>query len=109
MRGARTQYDILTLVDDGDSVSVVYQRRQSAQIVLVSQFFVRDLDEADSQRVGLVVDVLEFLQCFIRFSALWLICNGIFSQSSTHFVWKLCDFDDASQLRGAGRIKHPFN
>jgi hypothetical protein len=75
MRGALC--DILTLVDDGDSVSVVYQRRQSAQIVLIGQFFVRDLDEADSQRVGLVVDVLEFLQCFIRFSALWLICNGI--------------------------------
>jgi hypothetical protein len=79
---------LLTLINDGDSVSVVDQSRQCAQIVLLGQLFVCNLDEADSQRVGLVVDVLEFLQCFIRFSALWLICNSI-QQVKNIVFWDL--------------------
>lgn len=62
-----------TFVYDRSLVAVVDQCWQIAQIVLVSERLVVYLHESDAQLVGLVVDVLQFLQGLGALAALLLV------------------------------------
>lgn len=63
-----------TLEQDGNLPPIVHQRGQTAQIVLVGQRGIVDLHETDAQLIGLVIDVLQLLQCLgaaLAFRLVW--------------------------------------
>lgn len=62
-----------TFIDDRRLMAIVDQYRQIAQIVFIGQCLVVDLDEADAQLIGLIVDILQFLQGLGALAALLFI------------------------------------
>lgn len=65
---------MLTLINDRNLVSVVDQYWKRAEIVLIRELLVRDFYETDTQLVGFVVDVLQFLKSLETLFAVWLVC-----------------------------------
>lgn len=64
-----------TLINDWNLMAVVDELWQCAQIVLSRQLLVVDLDETDFQLIRLVVNVFQFLQCFLALFALGFVCK----------------------------------
>lgn len=62
-----------TFIDDWCLMPIVDQYRQIAQIVFIGQCLVVDLDKTDAQLIGLVVDILQFLQGLGALAALLFI------------------------------------
>lgn len=54
-------------------MAVIDQLWQNAQIVLIGQFLVVDLNESNVQLIRLIVNVLQLLQSFLALFALRLV------------------------------------
>lgn len=63
-------------------MSVVDQNRKLSEIVLLGESFVCNLDESDTQLIGLVIDVLQFLKGLCALLTVRFVCP-ILNQDET--------------------------